>query len=156
MRLHGRTVDQNLGWRPTCIRQGMKEINPYALGPNGHTDCKASCAVRGRREYRPIPARFQNVDNAADHPAAIDTGLAARVQRQMRRDPRELLLRQPETIPIYVRVLQKAVNHIILPVPISLWIRTKTHRTYRSILLPNSEDTPVICTSLRSFESSVG
>lgn len=56
-------------------------------------------------------------------PGVIDTGLAARVRRQ-RHDPRELLLRQPKTIPIHVRVLPEAVNHIILPVPTSLWVRT--------------------------------
>jgi hypothetical protein len=42
----------------------------------------------------------------------------------MRCDPRELLLCQPETIPIHVSFLPEALNHKTPCAPISLWVRT--------------------------------
>jgi hypothetical protein len=64
------------------------------------------------------------MDNAANHTAIVNASLAARVRRQMRRDPRELLLRQPETIPIHIRFLPEAVNRTNPTVLIALWVRT--------------------------------
>jgi hypothetical protein len=43
------------------------------------------------------------MDDAADHPPIIDARLASRVGRQVRRDPRELPIRQPEMIAIHRR-----------------------------------------------------
>jgi len=51
------------------------------------------------------------VDEAADHPAVVNTRLATRVRRQMRLDPRKLRVREPETIPIHPHFLPEAVNH---------------------------------------------
>jgi hypothetical protein len=45
------------------------------------------------------------VNDAADHPAIIDPGLASGVGRQMRFDLRELLVREPETVPIHRALL---------------------------------------------------
>ena len=103
----------------------MEEIDPNALG--GPTDVaiveRLARSVL-RRGIDPAPARFQDMDDAADHPAIVNPSLAARVRRQMRRDPRELFFRQPETIPIHIRFLPKAVNHTNPAVPITLWVRT--------------------------------
>jgi hypothetical protein len=63
------------------------------------------------------------MDDAADHPAVINTRLATRIRRQMRRDPRKLGFRQPELIPIHVRFLPEAVNHTIPAAPTILWVR---------------------------------
>jgi hypothetical protein len=39
------------------------------------------------------------MDDTADHRAIVDPRLPARIRRQMRNDPRELLFRQPKVIP---------------------------------------------------------
>ena len=63
----------------------------------------------------------ENVDDAADHPAVVNTRLAARIRRQVRLDPRKLRVREPETIPIHPRFLPEAVNHIGPVKPTTLW-----------------------------------
>ena len=64
------------------------------------------------------------MDDATDHPAVINTLLATRVRRQMRLDPRELRVREPETIPSHSRFLPEAVNHAEPAKPTTLWVRT--------------------------------
>jgi hypothetical protein len=59
------------------------------------------------------------MDDAADHPAVIDARLAQCISRQMRLDPRELRVREPEAIPIHPRFLPEAVNHTDLDKPIA-------------------------------------
>lgn len=127
MCLHGRAIDEYLSRRAACACQGLEEIDPDALG--GPTDIAiverlARSIVGGSID--PPSARLQDMDDAADHPTVIDTRLAARVRRQMRCDPRELLLSQPEAIPIHVSFLPEAVNHTPRLAPITLWVRTLT------------------------------
>jgi len=75
-----------------------------------------------RRRIDPAPAGLQDMDDAADHPAVINTGLATRIRRQMRLDPRELRIREPETIPIHPCFLREAVNHTEPAMPTTLWV----------------------------------
>lgn len=49
-----------------------------------------------RRCIRPAATGLQDVDDARDHPAVIDPGLAARIGRKMWLKPRELFRRQPK------------------------------------------------------------
>ena len=99
MRLHGGTVDQHLGRRPAHARQRMEQVNPDALGSPANEPVvkRLSWPVDGRR-INPAPTRLQHVDDAADHPEVVHPRLAARVRGQVRRDLRELLVRQPELI----------------------------------------------------------
>jgi len=60
-----------------------------------------------RRRVDPAPAGLKNIGDAADHPAVFKTRLATRVRRQMRSDPRESRIREPETIRTYWRFLPK-------------------------------------------------
>lgn len=63
------------------------------------------------------------MDDAADHPAVINTRLALRIRRQMRLNPRELRVRQPETIPVHDDFLSEAVNLIVSATLAILWVR---------------------------------
>lgn len=102
MRLHGGTVDEDLNWRATRAGERMEQIAPDAFGS------PADIAVVERlaravvdRGVDPASARLQNMDDAADHPAIVDARLASRVGRQMRRNLRELRVRQPELVSIH-------------------------------------------------------
>lgn len=63
------------------------------------------------------------MDDAADHTAVVNTGLTPRIRRQMRRDSRELRVREPKPIPIHPCFLQEAVNHAEMAKPTTLWVR---------------------------------
>lgn len=112
MRLHGGGVDEHLGRRTAGARQGMEEIDPDALGgpPDIAVVERLARPVIGRR-IDPAPAGLQDMDDAADHPAVVNTRLATRIRWQMRLDPRKLRVCEPETVPIHPRFLLEAVNH---------------------------------------------
>ena len=80
MSLHGGTVDEDLGWRSASAGQCVKETDPNALG--GPADI---AIVEGlarsvlRRCIDPTPAGLEDVDDPADHPAVVNTRLAAGV-----------------------------------------------------------------------------
>lgn len=123
MRLHGRGVDQHLGRGAASAGQRVEEVDPDALGG------PADIAVVERlarsvviRRIDPAPAGLENVDDAADHPAVVNTRLATRIRRQVWLDPRKLRVREPETIPIHPRFLPEAVNHIGPLKPTTLWV----------------------------------
>jgi hypothetical protein len=102
MRLHSRTVDEHLRWWPACVRERMEEIDPNALGsPADETVVERLVRAIEARRIDPTSTRLQHVNDAADHPAIMDPRLASRVARQMRFDLRELLVRQPEAVPIH-------------------------------------------------------
>lgn len=127
MRLHGGGIDEHLGRRTAGARQGMEEIDPDALGRPAHIAVVERLArpVIGRR-IDPPPAGLQDMHDAADHPAVVNTRLATRIRWQMRLDPRKLCVRQPKTIPIHPSFFPEAVNHTEPAVPIILWVRTLT------------------------------
>lgn len=97
MRLHSGGVDEHLGGRTTGAGQGMGEIDPDALGGPAHIAIVERLAWPViRRRIDPAPAGLQDMDDAADHSAVINARLAPCVGWQMRLDPRELRIRQPE------------------------------------------------------------
>src|SRR4051794_32990167 len=106
----------------------MEEVHPYAL--RGPADIPVieglARAIDGRR-VNPAGARLQHMDDAADHPPIVDARLASRVRRQVRCDPRELPIRQPEMIAIHRRLSLGAVNH-------------KTIRTGSGLMGPNPSE----------------
>ena len=112
MRFDRGTVDQNLRRRAAGLSERMEQLDPHAfLRPADKAVVeRLPRPVLGRR-IDPATARFQHMDDAADHPPVVNARLAARVGRQMRRDLRKLLVRQPELIPIHRRFLSEAVNH---------------------------------------------
>src|SRR5687767_1826875 len=108
MRLHGGAVDEHLRWWPACVRERMEEIDPNALGsPADEAIVERLVRSIEARRIHPAPARLEDVNDAADHPAIIDPGLASGVGRQMRFDLRELLVREPETVPIHRALLRE-------------------------------------------------
>jgi hypothetical protein len=64
------------------------------------------------------------MNDAADHASIVNTRLAARIRRKMRRDFGKLRVRQPELIPIHLRFLSEAVNHTLLLATTILWVWT--------------------------------
>ena len=82
MRLHGGAIDEHLGRRTAGARQSMEEIDPDAL--RGPADIavveRLAGPVVGRR-IDPAPAGLQNMDDAADHAAVVNTRLATRIRR---------------------------------------------------------------------------
>ena len=112
MRLHGRAVDQDVSRCAGRRRQSMEEPLPDALrGPSDVSVVeRLSRSVVGRG-VDPTPARLQDMDDAADHAAIIDSRLSAGFTRQMRRNPIELLVRQPETVAIHADLPSETVNH---------------------------------------------
>jgi hypothetical protein len=63
------------------------------------------------------------MDDTADNPAVVNTRLATRVRRQVPRDPRELRIGEPETIPIHPRFVPDSVNHTQPAIPTAFWIQ---------------------------------
>jgi hypothetical protein len=73
------------------------------------------------------------MDYAADHAAVVDVMLAPRVGLQMRLDPQELLVREPEKIAIDNDSLAEAVNHMVTRPPTDLWVETLVERSTKRI-----------------------
>jgi hypothetical protein len=125
MGLHSGTVDQDLLRRPSGLRKRVEQIDPDAF-------CRPAdiAVVEGFpwpvfwRSVDPATARPQHIDDPADHPTIVNPRLASRVRRQMRLNPRKLLVRQPEMVPIHQRSLSEAVNHKPDIMPTTLWVRT--------------------------------
>src|SRR5271168_915771 len=125
MGLHSGAVDQDLLGRPSGLRKRVEQVDPDAF-------CRPAdiAVVEGFprpvfwRSVDPASARPQHIDDPADHPTIVHPRLASRVRRQMRLDLRNLLVRQPEMVPIHQRFLSEAVNHKPDIMPTTLWVRT--------------------------------
>ena len=129
MRLHRGAVDENLRGRPTCLRQNMKEIDPDAFfSPADIAVVERLLRPVFRRRVDPSTAGLEHVDDAADHAAVINTRLAARVGRKVRRNLQKLRVRQPELVENHRRFLSEAVNHTTLVMPTVLWVWTLVDR----------------------------
>ena len=126
MRLHGRGVDQHLGGRPTGLGQGLEQITPDPLGRPAHETIVEGLlrAVDLTRGVRPTPARLQHVNDPADHAAVIDTLLASGVCRQVRTDPRKLLVGQPK---LGHRRLLHPEGITDTPAKPNLWVQSLAH-----------------------------
>ena len=126
VRLHRRAIDENLCRRSARLRERMEQLAPNAFGRPAHIAIveRLLRSVFWRR-IDAASARFQDVNNAADHPPIIDSRLAPRVGGKMRRDPGELRLRQPELIENHRRFLSEPVNHNQFGTPRILWVWTR-------------------------------
>src|SRR6266849_1628994 len=103
MRLHGRGVDQNLSGRTASRGQGMENVDPHAFGsPSDKSIVQRLSRPVDVRGIDPATTGLEHMDDAADHPAVIDPRLAARVPRQQRLEPSELVLCQPEIVAIHL------------------------------------------------------
>jgi hypothetical protein len=125
MGLHRAGVDQNLGRRAGGLGERLEQLDPHAFRrPPDKAIVERLLRPIIRRRVDPTTARFQHMNNPADHPPVVDARLAPRIRRQMRRDLRKLLVRQPEEVPIRRRFLSEAVNHKPSFMPTILWVRT--------------------------------
>jgi hypothetical protein len=125
MRFDGGAINQNLRGRPAGPRERMEQIDLHAFLSPAHKAIveRFLRPVFGRR-VDPTPTRFQNLNDAADHPPIIDTRLPARIGRQMWLNLRKLCVRQPEPILIHLCSLSEAVNHNSPAMPRLLWVWT--------------------------------
>ena len=109
MRFHRRGVDENFRWRPSGLRQRLKQVDPDAFGgPADITIVERLLRPVFARRVDPAPAGFEHADDAADDPPVVNPCLAARVGGKMRRNLRKLRVRQPELIENYRRFLSEA------------------------------------------------
>ena len=109
MRFHRRGVDENFRWRPSGLRQRLKQVDPDAFGgPADITIVERLLRPVFARRVDPAPAGFEHVDDAADDPPVVNPCLAARVGGKMRRNLRKLRVRQPELIENHRRFLSEA------------------------------------------------
>ena len=102
MSFHRRRVDQHLRRGTPGGGQRMEDLKPYSFGRPAHEAIvkRLAWAVEERR-IRPAATGLQHMHNAADHPPIIDARLAPSIGRQMRHEPRELTIVQPEMISIH-------------------------------------------------------
>jgi hypothetical protein len=126
VRLHGRGIDEDLGRRTAGLRESLEQTDPDALGRPTHIAVvKRFFRSVFRRRVGPASARFQHMNNAADDAQIIDTRLAARVGRKMRRNPRKLRVGKSKLNAIHRRFLSEASNHNAPLMPTFLWVRTR-------------------------------
>lgn len=112
MRLDRRGVDEELRWRPASLRERVEEIDPDALRrPADIAVIERLPRPVFRRCVDPAPAGFQHMHDAADHPPVIDPRFAPCVGGKMRRNLRELGVRQPKAVGNHWRFPSEAVNH---------------------------------------------
>jgi len=97
-------VDQHLGRWPTGRCQGVKDVDPDALGRPAHKAIveRLARAIDARR-VDPAATGLQHMHDATDHPAIVHPRLATCVGGKMRLKPRELPFVQPEAVSIHQR-----------------------------------------------------
>jgi hypothetical protein len=94
MRLHGRAIDQNLRRRAAGRCECVEYVYPYALRcPADEAIVESFARTIDLRRIDPAPTGLQHLDDATDDPPIIDPWLAARIVRQKRLKPSELILR---------------------------------------------------------------
>ena len=115
MCLHSGTVDEDVRRCASGGRESMEKAFPDSLGSPSDIAVVESLPrpVVGRC-VDPTPARLQDVDDTADDPTVIDPRLSARVARQVRRDPLELLIGEPKQDVIHADLFPETVNHTSL------------------------------------------
>ena len=94
MRFDGGTVDENLRRRPARLGKRVKEANPDAFFRPSHEAIveRFLGSVFGGR-IDPASARFEHMNDAADHSPVVNARLAARVCWQVRLDLGKLRVR---------------------------------------------------------------
>src|SRR3954466_2017701 len=104
MSLDCRTVDEELCRRTARVRKRVEEVHPDTLGgPANIAIVEGLAGTINARRVDPACARLQHMHDAADPPPIIDARLAPRAGRQMRCDPRQLLVCQPEMVATHRR-----------------------------------------------------
>src|SRR4051812_38250476 len=99
MSLHRRRIQQHFFGRPARRGESVEYLGPYALRcPPDKAIIEGLAWAIDRRRIDPASTGFQHMDNATDDAQIVDPWLAARVGRQMRRQPCELAIAQPEEI----------------------------------------------------------
>ena len=94
MRLHRRTVDQDLRWRASCRCQNIEDIDPNALrSPSDEPVVKRLVRTIDIWRIDPAAAGLQHVHNAADDTPVIDPRLASRIGRKKWGKPCKLIFR---------------------------------------------------------------
>src|SRR5215207_6378390 len=112
MSLDGRAVDEELRRGAAGTRECLEEVHPNALrGPADIPVVEGFARSIDARRVNPAGARLQHMYDAADHPPIIDARLTSRVGRQVRCDPLELPIRQPEMVATHRRPSSAPVNH---------------------------------------------
>lgn len=78
MSLHGRRVDQYLSRRTASRGQGVEDVDPNAFGsPSDESIVERLSRPVDVRGIDPAAAGFEDMDDAADHPAVIATPSSA-------------------------------------------------------------------------------
>jgi len=110
-------------WRATGGREDLEQCRPDALLRPPHEPV-VECLARPifRRSIYPAASGLQDVNDPTDDASIINARLSSRIGGQVRRYLLELLVRQPEQIPIHSRSLSEAVNHNSLITPTILWV----------------------------------
>src|SRR5690606_17638857 len=98
----GRGIDEQLSRWSAGIGQGVEYGAPYPFGCPA-LEAVVECLPRtvDGRCVNPTPSALDDMDDAADHPPVIYTRLATGVGGKVRSQLRELLVGQPEMIPIH-------------------------------------------------------
>ena len=94
MRLHRRTVDQDLRWRASCRCQNIEDILPNAFRrPSDEPIVEGLVRTIDIWCIDPAAAGLQHVHNAADDTPVIDPRLSSRIGRQKWCKPCKLIFR---------------------------------------------------------------
>lgn len=97
MRLDRRGIDEQFGGWAASRRQSVEDARPDAFGcPSLETIVERFSWTIDWWCILPPAAGYQDMHDAADHPAIIDAGLAPGIPRKMRPEPGKLGSRQPE------------------------------------------------------------
>ena len=96
-RTRRRAVEQDLRRRAARRDEDLEQLAPDALRrPADEAVVQGLARTVTRRRVDPAPARLQDMDDAADHPAIVHPRHAARLFRQQWRQPSPLDVAQPE------------------------------------------------------------
>ena len=99
MRLHGRTVDEELRRRTPGPRKRMEEVHPNTLGgPADVTIVEGLAGTINARRIDPARARLEHMHDTADHPPIVDPRPTPPPAGEHRLNPRPLLGAEPVTL----------------------------------------------------------
>jgi hypothetical protein len=90
--------EQSIGCAIGACKRAEDALPDAALGPAHEAIVERLLRPIHVRAVRPAPAAAQGVNDPAQHPAIVDTRLAAHISWQQRRDPLPLRIRKPEEI----------------------------------------------------------
>lgn len=122
MRLDVRAVEQEVRGRPSDPREGLENLCPDPRRrPADEAVVEGLVGAVVRRRIHPTTAGPKNMHDAADHPAIIDAGYAARLVWKQRLKTGELGFGEPEVVVRHVKLpISGCLNHIanLLGIPL--------------------------------------